>query len=106
MPFLTKGASKDSNGLPVDTVTDEDGRTFVKYHVNDVYPDHVLIYRFHPHARMFSILGGTRFPSSFNVKGHERPGGQQDLEAHRRHQVQHAVLQGGHQVGIGGNRCP
>jgi hypothetical protein len=39
VPFFT------SDGLSVDTVTNEDADVFIKYHVNDVYPDHVLVYR-------------------------------------------------------------
>ena len=45
VPFFSLAADGES-GLPVDTVTDEDGRVFLKYHVNDVFPDHVLIYRY------------------------------------------------------------
>lgn len=45
VPFFSSADAESESGLPVDTVTDEDGRVFVKYHVNDVFPDHVIIYR-------------------------------------------------------------
>ena len=44
MPFFAR--TDGESGLPVDTVTDEDGRVFVKYHVNDVFPEYVIIYRY------------------------------------------------------------
>ena len=43
VPFFSR--LDGESGLPVDTVTDEDGRVFVKYHVNDVFPEYVIIYR-------------------------------------------------------------
>ena len=44
MPFFS--SVDGESGLPMDTVTDEDGRVFVKYHVNDVFPEYVIIYRY------------------------------------------------------------
>ncbi len=39
------GLYKDSRGLTIDTLSSHDQSTFFKFNANEMYPDHVLVYR-------------------------------------------------------------
>ena len=97
VPFFAR--TDGESGLPVDTVTDEDGRgrVFVKYHVNDVFPEYVIIYRYEsscsaPLAVPWLREEGRQMISDSTQK-QGWPGGQRDLQAHQRHQALRLVLQ-------------